>query len=61
VRAAIGFEELLEDDVEAMTRDQRAYARRQLTWMRKMDGLRVIDRTDRSDEDVADEIVSALD
>jgi tRNA dimethylallyltransferase len=61
VRAAIGFEELLEGDVEAMKRDQRAYARRQLTWMRKMDGLRVIDRTGRSDEDVAQEIVAALD
>jgi tRNA dimethylallyltransferase len=61
VRAAIGFEELLEGDVEAMKRDQRAYARRQLTWMQKMDGLRVIDRTDRSDEDVAAQVVAALD
>jgi tRNA dimethylallyltransferase len=61
VRAAIGFEELLDDDVDAMKRDQRAYARRQLTWMRKMDGLRAIDRTNRSDDDVADEIAAALD
>jgi tRNA dimethylallyltransferase len=61
VRAAIGFEELLEGDVDAMKRDQRAYARRQLTWMRKMDGVRVIDRTGRSDDDVAGEIIAALD
>jgi tRNA dimethylallyltransferase len=61
VRAAIGFEELLEEDVEAMKRDQRAYARRQLTWMRKMDGVRVIDRAGRSDGVVAAEIVAALD
>jgi tRNA dimethylallyltransferase len=60
-RAAIGFEDLLEGDVEAMERDSRAYARRQITWMRKMDGLRLVDRTGRSDEDVAGEILEALD
>jgi tRNA dimethylallyltransferase len=60
VRAAIGFEELLDGDVEAMKRAQRAYARRQLTWLRKMPGVRLVDRTGRSDEDVSAEIVSAL-
>lgn len=59
-RAAIGFEELLAGDADAMKRAQRAYARRQLTWMRKMRGVRTIDRTGRSDADVAAEIVSAL-
>jgi tRNA dimethylallyltransferase len=61
VRAAIGFEELLEEDSEAMKRDQRAYSRRQLTWMRKMPGLRLVDRTARDDASVADEIVAMLD
>jgi tRNA dimethylallyltransferase len=61
VRAAIGFEELLEGDVDAMKRDHGAYATRQLTWMRKMPGVRLIDRTWRSDDEVAGEIVSALD
>jgi tRNA dimethylallyltransferase len=60
-RAAIGFEDLLGGDVDAMKRDQGAYARRQLTWMRKMEGLRLIDRTGRSDVEVGDEVVSALD
>jgi tRNA dimethylallyltransferase len=60
VRAAIGFEELLDGDVEAMKRDQRAYARRQLTWMRKMAGVHLIDRGDRSDDEVAAEIVELL-
>jgi tRNA dimethylallyltransferase len=59
-RAAIGFEDLLAGDVEAMKRDQRAYARRQLTWMRRMEGLRLIDRTGRSDDEVAREISEAL-
>jgi tRNA dimethylallyltransferase len=61
VRAAIGFEELLEGDVEAMKRDQRAYARRQFTWMRKMPDVQLIDRGGRSDDDVAAEVVAALD
>jgi tRNA dimethylallyltransferase len=60
-RAAIGFEELLAGDVEAMKRAQRAYARRQLTWMRRMEGVEVIDRTALSDAEVATRIVGLLD
>jgi tRNA dimethylallyltransferase len=60
-RAAIGFEALLERDVDAMKRAQRAFARRQLTWMRKMPGVRLIDRAGRDDADVADEIVAHVD
>jgi tRNA dimethylallyltransferase len=59
-RAALGFEELLKGDVDAVKRAHRAYARRQLTWMRRMEGVEVIDRTGRDDSDVADEIVLAL-
>jgi tRNA dimethylallyltransferase len=59
-RSAIGFEELLAGDVEAMKRAQRRYARRQLTWMRRMDEVRLIDRTGRDDAAVAAEIVSLL-
>jgi tRNA dimethylallyltransferase len=59
-RSAIGFEELLAGDIEAMKRAQRAYARRQLTWMRRMEGVETIDRTSRSDGEVAAEIVSEL-
>ena len=32
---------------------QRAFARRQLTWMRRMPGVELIDRTGLSDEAVA--------
>jgi len=59
-RAAIGFEQLLRGDVEATKQAQRRYARRQLTWMRRMDGVRTIDRGERSDEQLAAEIVSLL-
>jgi tRNA dimethylallyltransferase len=55
-RKALGFEELLTGDVEAMQRRTRNYARRQLTWMRKLAGVSSIDVTDRSPEEVAAEI-----
>jgi tRNA dimethylallyltransferase len=58
-RKALGFEELLVDDVEAMQRHTRNYARRQLTWMRKLAGVRVIDVTDCAPEEVAAEIVDS--
>ena len=60
-RAAIGFQELLSGDVEAMKRAQLAYSKRQLTWMRKMRDVRMIDRTGRSDDEVAREVVAQLD
>jgi tRNA dimethylallyltransferase len=44
-----------------MKRAQRAFARRQLTWMRRMPGVELIDRTGREDEDVAAEIAALLD
>ncbi|HET6448648.1 MAG TPA: tRNA (adenosine(37)-N6)-dimethylallyltransferase MiaA [Conexibacter sp.] len=57
-RKALGFEELLTDDVEAMRRRTRNYARRQLTWMRKLAGVQVIDVTGRAPDDVAEEIAT---
>jgi tRNA dimethylallyltransferase len=59
-RKALGYEELLRGDVEEMKKRSRNYARRQLTWMRKMANVTTIDRTGRGDEDVAAEIVDTL-
>jgi tRNA dimethylallyltransferase len=59
-RCAIGYEELLDGDVDGMTRAQWRFARRQLTWMRRMPGVHMIDRGGRSDADVAAEIVAKL-
>jgi tRNA dimethylallyltransferase len=59
-RKALGFDELRAGDVEALKKRSRNYARRQLTWMRKIPNLRVLDRTDRGDEAVAAEIVALL-
>lgn len=44
-RKALGFEELLSGDADAMQRRTRNYARRQLTWMRKLAGVNEIDVT----------------
>jgi len=59
-RAALGFGALLAGDAEAVKTAHRRFARRQLTWMRRMEGVTLIDRTGRSDTDVADELVAQL-
>jgi tRNA dimethylallyltransferase len=58
-RKALGFEDLLAGDLEAMKRRTRNYARRQLTWMRKLAGVEVIDMTGRTPADVAAGLVPA--
>jgi tRNA dimethylallyltransferase len=55
-RKALGFEELLAGDVEAMKARTRRYAKRQLTWMRKLPDARLIDVTGRDPADVAAEL-----
>lgn len=60
-RKALGFEELLAGDSEAMKRHTRNYARRQLTWMRKLAGVHVLDVTGRDAHAVAGEIMEDLD
>jgi tRNA dimethylallyltransferase len=57
-RKALGFEELLVGDVEAMKRRTRNYARRQLTWMRKLAAVNLIDVTGRQATDVAANILA---
>jgi tRNA dimethylallyltransferase len=57
-RKALGFEELLAGDIEAMKRRTRNYARRQLTWMRKLAAVNLIDVTDRTPDEVATQILT---
>lgn len=59
-RQALGFTELLSGDVEGMKRRTRNFARRQVTWMRKLPGAHLIDVTDRSADDVAQELLDLL-
>jgi tRNA dimethylallyltransferase len=59
-RAALGFDELLREDIESVKCQHRRYARRQLTWLRKLDDAHLVDRTGRLDDDVAAEIDELL-
>jgi tRNA dimethylallyltransferase len=55
-RNALGFDDLLAGNIEAMKRRTRNYAKRQLTWMRKLANVRTIDVTGRAAHAVAREI-----
>jgi tRNA dimethylallyltransferase len=59
-RKALGFDELLAGDVEAMKKRSRNYARRQLTWMRKIPNLHQVDCTGRGSEELATEIAASI-
>ncbi len=56
---ALGFEDLLAGDVERMKRRTRNYARRQLTWMRKLAGVQMFDVTSSDPAAVAVEILDS--
>lgn len=58
-RKALGFDELLAGDIEGMQRRTRNFAKRQLTWMRKLAGVEVLDITGRAPDAVAADILSA--
>jgi tRNA dimethylallyltransferase len=57
-RKALGFEELLAGDVDAMKRRTRNYAKRQLTWMRKLPGVELLDVTGLHPDEVAARIIT---
>jgi tRNA dimethylallyltransferase len=59
-RKALGFDALLRGDVDAMKQSTRRYARRQLTWMRKLADIHLVDVTARDPDDVAGELVDTL-
>jgi len=56
-RAAIGFDEFREGRLDRIKTLHRRYGRRQMTWMRRMEGVEVIDRTGLSDRSVAARIL----
>jgi tRNA dimethylallyltransferase len=59
-RKALGFEEVLSGELARMQQRSRNYARRQLTWMRKVPNLRWIARTNLDDAETAGEIIHTL-
>jgi tRNA dimethylallyltransferase len=56
-RQALGFKELLAGDIAAMQRRTRQYARRQLTWLRKLPNAELIDVTGREPAEVASDLL----
>lgn len=59
-RKALGFQELLDGDVDRMKQRSRNYARRQMTWMRKMPRVQHIDMTELSAAEAAERAVRVL-
>jgi len=60
VRQALGFEELLRGDVAAMQLRTRRYAKRQLTWLRKLPGAHHVDLTGRDPDDAARDVLGMI-
>lgn len=59
-RQALGFDELLAGDIDKLKANTRRYAKRQLTWLRKLPTATTIDVTGRVPADVAAEIATAV-
>ena len=59
-RSALGFEELLSGDIEGMKRRTRNYAKRQLTWMRRLPGVHQIELGSSSPKLAAEQIAHIL-
>ncbi|MDQ2621676.1 MAG: tRNA dimethylallyltransferase [Actinomycetota bacterium] len=61
VRAAIGFEQFPAGDLERIKILHRRYGRRQMTWMRRMDGVEVFPREGQDNGAVARRILRQAD
>jgi tRNA dimethylallyltransferase len=59
-RSALGFDELLAGDHEAMKRRTRNYAKRQLAWMRRLPDVHEVDLTGGGAPDAAERIAHIL-
>jgi tRNA dimethylallyltransferase len=57
-RKALGYDELRRGDVAAMQLHTRRYARRQLTWLRKLGGVTHLDITGQDPRDSAEAILA---
>lgn len=60
-RAAIGFEEFAAGDLDAVKAAHWQYARRQLTWMRRMEGVEMLETAGRTTDELAAAVVDLLD
>ena len=51
--AAIGIDGFARGDLDAVRAEHRSYAKRQVTWMKKLPGVEIIDRTGLTDRETA--------
>ena len=58
-RAAIGFDQFLAGDLELAAARHRRFARRQMTWMRRMEGVTILERGGRDDGQLASAVLDA--
>ena len=58
--SALGFGAMLRGDVDRMKAEHRRYARRQMTWLRKMQGVEIVDRTALGDREAAEAVLSSM-
>jgi tRNA dimethylallyltransferase len=59
-RAALGWDELLRGDIAGMKSAHRRYARRQMTWLRRMEGVTAVERDDLDDRRIAERVLDAV-
>jgi tRNA dimethylallyltransferase len=59
-RKALGFDSLLRGDVDELKLRTRQFARRQMTWMRKLPGVHLVDATAREPRAVAAEVAELI-
>ncbi|MBI5311096.1 MAG: tRNA (adenosine(37)-N6)-dimethylallyltransferase MiaA [Actinobacteria bacterium] len=59
-RQALGFDELLAGDIDSLKTNTRRYAKRQLTWLRKLPGACLVEMTGSTAEQAADAILAEM-
>lgn len=59
-RSALGFDELIVGDIDGVKSAHRRYARRQMTWLRKMEGVDVVDRSGLDDRQAAEAALAVV-
>lgn len=58
--SALGFDELIAGDVDAVKSAHRRYARRQVTWLRRMEDVEVVERTGLTDRAAAEAMLAHI-
>ncbi len=58
-RAAIGVDEFLDGDLDLAASKHRRFAKRQMTWMRRMPGVEILERSGRDDRQLAAAVLTA--